>query len=114
MTDRPTLKDLGATPDSGLWCCSGNAEDCALCTDPDLPYPFLCAGHPRTAASERIVGEATRATDGGKGVREVRIVVHAPSGENAGQWAETIRDLVVAEYGDSMRLEVTILPGGTA
>ncbi len=48
------------------------------------------------------------------GVREVRIVVQAPSDENAGQWAETIRDLVVAEYGDSMRLEVTILPGGRA
>lgn len=46
------------------------------------------------------------------GVREVRIVVEAPSEENAGQWAATIRDLVVSEYGDSMRLEATILPGG--
>lgn len=47
-------------------------------------------------------------------VREIRVVVHAPSEENAGQWAETIRDLVVAEYGDSMRLEVTIVLGGQA
>lgn len=48
------------------------------------------------------------------GVREVRIVVQAPTDENAASWAETIRDLVVAEYGDSMRLEVTIVPGGQA
>lgn len=48
----------------------------------------------------------------GMAMREVRVVVQAPSEENADQWAETIRDLVLAEYGDSMRLEVTILPGG--
>lgn len=51
--------------------------------------------------------------DGGAvsaGVREVRIVVQAPTDENAGQWAETIRDLVVSEYGESMRLDVTICP----
>jgi hypothetical protein len=42
--------------------------------------------------------------------REVRIMVHAPTGENAGQWAETIRDLVLAEHGQEMRLEVAILP----
>jgi hypothetical protein len=46
------------------------------------------------------------------GAREVRIVVHAPTDENAGQWAQTIRDLVVAEYGQEMRLDVTISPEG--
>jgi hypothetical protein len=44
------------------------------------------------------------------GAREVRIVVHGPTDENAGQWAQTIRDLVVAEYGREMRLDVTISP----
>lgn len=54
---------IGGTP----WCCNGNAEDCPLCVDPNPPYPFLCPGHPRTAANERIVGEtaqpATEATE---------------------------------------------------
>lgn len=62
MTDRPTLEDLDAEPSDGPWCCNGNAEDCALCTDPNPPYPFLCPSHPRTSANERIVGEATQAT----------------------------------------------------
>lgn len=198
MTDRPTLEDLDAPLESSRWCCDGNAEDCALCTDPNPPYPFLCPGHPRTTANERIVGEtaqpATEATnldkkrrylrpvqatiisddpDGvhlavyewlpmfdawatgpalcgesmrqgplpegtevtcgrcldwqpeyeqmlavqhlrasGRAVREVRIVVEAPSEENADQWATTIRDLVLAEHGEDMRLDVTIHPGG--
>lgn len=47
-------------------------------------------------------------------VREVRIVVQAPTDENAAHWAETIRDLVVAEYGQEMRLDVTITPGWQA
>jgi hypothetical protein len=63
MTDRPTLDDLDTDPAEGPWCCSGNAEDCALCTDPNPPYPFLCPGHPRTAGNERIVGKATEATE---------------------------------------------------
>lgn len=46
------------------------------------------------------------------GIREVRIRVEAPTDENAGQWAQTIRDLVVAEYGQGMRLEVTISQEG--
>lgn len=112
MTARPNLDDLDAEPESTRWCCNGNAENCALCTDPTPPYPFLCPGHRRTTANERIVGEVATAGQRTPGVREVRIRVQAPSGENAGQWAETIRDLVLAEYGDSMRLEVTILPEG--
>lgn len=63
MTDRPTLEDLDAAPDDGPWCCTGNAEDCALCAQQgfDMPaYPWICPGHERTAANERIVGEATR------------------------------------------------------
>jgi len=112
MTDRPYLEDLDTPLKPALWCCNGNAEACALCTDPNPPYPFLCPGHPRTVANERIVGEDVEAS--GVAVREVRVVVQAPSEENADQWAATIRDLVVGEYGDSMRLEVTIHPGGEA
>jgi hypothetical protein len=63
MTDRPTLEELDDASESARWCCNGNAEDCALCTDPNPPYPFLCPGHPRTAANERIIGEATEATE---------------------------------------------------
>jgi hypothetical protein len=63
MTDRPTLEDLDAVPDDRPWCCNGNAEDCALCTDPNPPYPWICPGHERTTANERIVGEATQATE---------------------------------------------------
>uniref|UniRef100_UPI0018FE12BC hypothetical protein n=1 Tax=Streptomyces sp. NRRL F-5135 TaxID=1463858 RepID=UPI0018FE12BC len=36
------------------------------------------------------------------------VTVHAPTGENAGQWAQTIADHVRAEYGDSMRLDIHI------
>ncbi|MFD5221416.1 hypothetical protein ACFWMH_27625 [Streptomyces tendae] len=59
-TDRPSLEDLDAAPDDGPWCCTGNAEDCALCTDPNPNYPWICPGHERTAANERIVAEVTR------------------------------------------------------
>ncbi|AKZ60752.1 hypothetical protein SAM23877_p043 (plasmid) [Streptomyces ambofaciens ATCC 23877] len=61
MTDRPTFEDLDAAPDDGPWCCNGNAEDCALCVDPNPNYPFICPGHQRTTANERIVGEAAEA-----------------------------------------------------
>jgi hypothetical protein len=44
------------------------------------------------------------------GVRQVRILVQAPTDENAAQWAQTIRDLVVAEHGQDMRLTITITP----
>jgi DNA-binding MarR family transcriptional regulator len=67
-----------------------------------------------TSQGRRHAGFVLKETQSPPGVREVRIVVQAPSEENADRWAETIRDLVVAEYGDSMRLEVTILPGGRA
>lgn len=56
----------------------------------------------RAAAADRPVSS---------GVREVRIVVQAPTDENAASWAETIRDLVLAEHGQDMRLDVTIYPG---
>lgn len=65
-----------------------------------------------TAEGRRYAGFVSEERQSPLGVREVRVVVRAPSDENAGQWAETIRDLVLAKYGDSMRLEVTILPGG--
>lgn len=35
------------------WCCDGNAEDCALCVDPNPPYPFICPGHDRTPEASR-------------------------------------------------------------
>jgi hypothetical protein len=74
MTNRPDLEGLDAEPDPARWCCNGNAEDCALCTDPNPPYPFLCPGHPQDAASERIVGEATQATELDKSRRYLRPV----------------------------------------
>lgn len=52
-----------AADDQSPWCCTGNAEDCALCADPNPPCPYLCPGHPRTAGNERIVGEAFAATE---------------------------------------------------
>lgn len=63
MTNPPDLENLDAELEPARWCCQGNAEDCALCTDPNPPYPFLCPGHPRTATNERIVGEAAVATE---------------------------------------------------
>lgn len=45
-------------------------------------------------------------------VCEVRVRVSAPTEENAGQWARTIADLVVAEYGQEMRLDITISEPG--
>lgn len=53
-----------------------------------------------------------RSKEGQAGVREVRIRVSAPTGENAGQWAQTIADLVVAEHGQEMRLDITISTPG--
>ncbi|HLU97778.1 MAG TPA: hypothetical protein VKZ89_13140 [Thermobifida alba] len=50
MTDRPSLQDLDAVPESARWCCAGNAEDCPLC-DTALPYPWICPGHPDTPAN---------------------------------------------------------------
>jgi hypothetical protein len=61
--------------------------------------------------SDTAATQAAKLTGSPPGIREVRIQVQAPSDENAGQWAATIRDLVLAEYGDSMHLGVTILPG---
>jgi len=63
MTDRPTLENLDAVPESARWCCDGNAEDCPLCTDPNPDYPFICLGHPQTAGNDRIVEAATEATE---------------------------------------------------
>ncbi|MFV8127503.1 hypothetical protein [Streptomyces syringium] len=36
------------------------------------------------------------------------ITVSAPNQENAAQWAESIRDLVLAEFGDTMSLDITL------
>ncbi|MER8002965.1 hypothetical protein [Streptomyces sp. NPDC095613] len=34
--------------------------------------------------------------------------MHAPTQENAGQWAQTIADHVTAEHGDEMRLDIHV------
>jgi hypothetical protein len=44
------------------------------------------------------------------GQATVTIRIHAPSDENADQWATTIRDLVTAEHGQDMRLDIRITP----
>lgn len=42
------------------WCCAGNAEDCRLCDTADLPYPWICPGHPDTPENrQRAVQEPT-------------------------------------------------------
>lgn len=46
------------------WCCNGNAEECALCVDRNLPYPFICPGHEDTPENRRTV--LMGATDEGK------------------------------------------------
>jgi hypothetical protein len=74
----------------------------------------FCSPHGvATDYADRLVEVMDRAKEGlaAPGVRVVRIVVQAPTDENAAQWAETIRDLVVAEHGQDMRLDVTISPG---
>lgn len=38
------------------------------------------------------------------------VIITAPTAENAGQWVETIHDLVHAEHGDHMRLDVSVNP----
>lgn len=48
------------------------------------------------------------------GQRVVRIRVSAPTEENAEQWAQTIADLVTAEHGQDMRLDITISVPGPA
>ncbi|WP_042174655.1 hypothetical protein [Streptomyces sp. NBRC 110035] len=150
MTDRPPLEDLDAEPEPARWCCNGNAEDCALCTDPNPPYPFVCPEHPRTPDNERIVEDKAeeraaaeaydralrtppsaeacaalreRLTSGTVARRKVRrrtateatgavctvtVTVHAPTEENAAAWAQTISDLVSAEHGQEMRLNIQI------
>lgn len=40
----------------------------------------------------------------------VAITINAPTQENADTWAETIHDLIHAEHGDHMRLNITINP----
>lgn len=112
MTDRPDLEVLDAEPESDRWCCNGNAEDCALCTDPNPPYPFLCPGHPRTAASERIAGEATEATELDKSRRYLRPVAATPISDNPDgvhlavyEWMERVEAWVTGPglCGEAMR-----------
>ncbi|MFD5491564.1 hypothetical protein ACFWH4_01150 [Streptomyces sp. NPDC127091] len=103
--DRPALENLDAAPAPARWCCDGNAEDCSLCTDPNPDYPWTCPGHPDTAANRQRVRAATQA---GEAVCTVTVTVHAPTEENAASWAQTISDLVSAEYGQEMRLNIQI------
>jgi hypothetical protein len=75
----------------------------------------FCSPHAVAADyADRLLEAMDRALKGGtpagSGLREVLIRVHAPTDENAAQWAQTIRDLVVAEHGQDMRLNITITP----
>jgi hypothetical protein len=75
----------------------------------------FCSPHAVAADyADRLLDAMDRAQEGGtpagSGLQEVLIRVHAPTDENAAQWAQTIRDLVVAEHGQDMRLTVTITP----
>lgn len=108
MTDRPALEDPDAV----------RARVRAALPPYDKPvYGDTGRGiqigwdRARQAALDAIDGEPSVQAPG---VREVRIVIQAPTDENAASWAATIRDLVVAEYGQEMRLDVTITPGGQA
>lgn len=38
------------------------------------------------------------------------IILTAPTAENATQWAETIHDLIHAEHGDHMRIDISVNP----
>lgn len=40
----------------------------------------------------------------------VSIIISAPTQENADAWADTIHDLVHAEHGDQMRLDISVNP----
>lgn len=43
------------TDQTDRWCCSGNAEGCRLCNTADLPYPWICPGHPDTPENRQQV-----------------------------------------------------------
>lgn len=47
---------------------------------------------------------------GPRHIATVAITLTAPTRENALSWAETIHDLVHAEYGDHMRLDTSVNP----
>lgn len=53
---------------------------------------------------------AGQAGDGTRGAAVLTVVVTAPTQENANHWAATLRDLITAEHGDDMRLDMTINP----
>ena len=92
MTDRPTIDDLDAAPDDGPWCCTGNAEDCALCAQQGfdmLAYPWICPDHERTAANERIVREAGQAAQAPKPWTQLEARAFnavLPALREAGEW----------------------------
>jgi hypothetical protein len=46
----------------------------------------------------------------GRFTATVSIIITAPTAENADAWADTIADLVQAEHGDQMRLDISVNP----
>lgn len=58
-------------------------------------------------------GPENAAQTGTHGTAVLTVAVTAPTQENAGQWATTLRDLITAEHGDEMRLDMTISPTDT-
>ncbi|MCU1612607.1 MAG: hypothetical protein JWO98_147 [Frankiales bacterium] len=70
-----------------------------------------CPGAEAQACSEdttRHVGTSTIGEPATPGRATITIAVTAPNQDNANRWAGTIRDLVTAEHGHHMRLDITI------
>lgn len=61
-------------------------------------------------ATDESPGPENATQAGTRGSAVLTVTVTAPTQENAGQWAATIRDLIAAEHGDEMRLDMTISP----
>jgi hypothetical protein len=85
MSNRPTLEDLDADPDGTPWCCTGNAEDCRFCTDPNPNYPWICPGHPDTPDNHaRVKAAGATATDQAEEYKEaVRSALYDASVDGA-------------------------------
>jgi hypothetical protein len=82
-------------------------------TDKTTNGPQEAQGDPRSvqeASDGELAGRGgdRGAEAGSGGSAAVHITVHAPTAENASQWAQTIADLVTAEHGQDMRLDIRV------
>ncbi|MCU1614921.1 MAG: putative phage protein, partial [Frankiales bacterium] len=100
-----------------------NSSDPAACGH-TLPHPahrymqwgqvHQCRGaeaQERGEETTRHVGTSTIGETATPGRATITIAVTAPNQDNANRWAGTIRDLVTAEHGHHMRLDITISDG---